>query len=348
VAATVVAALTDMLLRSGSALGLDAAMLLAESDLRAEDLQDPDGRIPLEVHARLWEAIAAHGPDDVGLRIGERFRPPALGAVGHALELAPTLGEVARTFERFRRLIFADGDAEIRVVNGKARFALTLPPPLARLRHPAEAAAAATITLLRTRVHSAVPSRVAFQHPAPPRVERHCTVFGVCPSFGAAANEMVFPASLLNARNTHANPATHRYLVRRAEELAAQIRDDGPIVERVRQALRLEMQQGEPRAEAVATRLAVSTRTLHRRLATEGTSLATLLDDLRRERALLLVADPERGLAEIARELGYGDGSTFGRAFRRWTGMTPGAFRQTRPASHRLPHVARPAGPYRP
>ncbi|HLK38217.1 MAG TPA: AraC family transcriptional regulator [Polyangiaceae bacterium] len=332
-AATIVSALTATLLRCAVSLGLDGAKLLARAGLRAEDLDDPDGRTLLESHARLWEAVAAHGPEDVGLLVGQRFQPLGLGAAGHAIQLAPTLGDAVATFARFRRLVSPEGESELRIEGGEARFVLALPRRLARLRHPAEASAAGTITILRDLAgHHVVPLRLSFQHPAPSSVERHVKLFGVRPSFGAPANEMVVPAALLGARNARANPSAHKYLVRRAEQLAGEIGEESPIVDRVRNALLLVMKQGEPRADAVAKRLGLSTRTLHRRLAVEGSGLAAVLDALRRERAEMLLADPRQNVAEVATALGYRDVSTFGRAFRRWTGRSPSAFRSDRAA----------------
>lgn len=75
----------------------------------------------------------------------------------------------------------------------------------------------------------------------------------------------------------------------------------------------------------------VSTRTLKRRLAVAGTTFSDLLDDLRRERALLLVDDRALTLDQIAYRLGYSDVANFTRAFRRWTGATPAALRKRTP-----------------
>ena len=77
----------------------------------------------------------------------------------------------------------------------------------------------------------------------------------------------------------------------------------------------------------VAKRLGVSDRTLHRRLADEGTSHSELLDEARRERAMILLADRSLSAAEISFLLGYSEPGAFFRAFKRWTGKTPGAYR---------------------
>src|SRR5690606_11850407 len=100
-----------------------------------------------------------------------------------------------------------------------------------------------------------------------------------------------------------------------------------PIVSRARKLMN-STDRGFLAAEAVALQLKVSPRTLKRRLAEQGTSYSELLDTLRQERAALLLEDPELSVQEIADLVGYSDTANFTRAFKRWTGLTPQAFRQ--------------------
>lgn len=82
-----------------------------------------------------------------------------------------------------------------------------------------------------------------------------------------------------------------------------------------------------PTEERVAAALALATRTLRRRLAAEGTSLRALLDEARRERAVLELTRGDLPLVELAGSLGFSDQSAFSRAFTRWTGRSPRAYR---------------------
>lgn len=86
--------------------------------------------------------------------------------------------------------------------------------------------------------------------------------------------------------------------------------------------------RGEPVLAKIAARLALSPRTLQRRLGERGLSLRRLVEDVRRERCASLLADTHITMAEVAFELGFTEPSPFYRAFKRWTGMTPSQFRQ--------------------
>ena len=322
------AALPAALLATSARLGHDPVALAARAELAPEALADPDARIPFATHARLWEAISALG-GDVGLEIGERLGIAALGVVGHALAHAETVGEAWSVVERFRRLVLEDALPRLRVEDGEARLAQPLPVRFARLRHPAECQTAATLTTLRTLAGERFPAlRVAFQHPAPPSLDVHRALFGTARiEHGAGVTELVVPAAILARPLARADPALCDYLVRRARALEVALAEGDGTGDGVRRAITDSLTAGEPTLDALARRLGTSPRTLHRRLAREGTSFAALLDEARHARALALLADPRRTVGAIAFALGYRDATTFARAFRRWTGETPSEWR---------------------
>jgi AraC-like DNA-binding protein len=109
--------------------------------------------------------------------------------------------------------------------------------------------------------------------------------------------------------------------------LAMSSSDEGEIgiVGAVRREIRhgLVVDGGDVRPPTLARRLAMSTRTLQRRLAEYDTSVSKLADEMRREVALELLAERETRVAEIGRRIGFGDPKTVFRAFRRWTGTSP-------------------------
>ena len=87
-----------------------------------------------------------------------------------------------------------------------------------------------------------------------------------------------------------------------------------------------------PPLDGVAAAMGVSVRTLQRRLAEHGLEFSAIIDGVRREKAMALLADASRDLTGIALDLGYSDATSFSRAFRRWTGVAPGRFRRHLPA----------------
>ena len=143
--------------------------------------------------------------------------------------------------------------------------------------------------------------------------------------FDRPANRLVFPAAALATPLRTADPVALQLARAQCErELAAMV--DAGLAGRVRAALLAEP-SGFPSVTAVARRLHLSTRTLKRKLADQGTTYSELLDGARRERALLLLDNRELSLAEVAARVGYTEVPNFTRAFRKWTRTTPAAYR---------------------
>ncbi len=103
---------------------------------------------------------------------------------------------------------------------------------------------------------------------------------------------------------------------------------EGDVVEVTREAIARRIAKGHPHIQKVAATLGMNVRTLQRRLAEAGTTHNQLIDEVRFEAATRLLADHDLTLAEIASALGYSDPAHFTRAFSRWTGRTPGAYRR--------------------
>jgi AraC-like DNA-binding protein len=152
-----------------------------------------------------------------------------------------------------------------------------------------------------------------------------------CPvTLGAGRNGLAFARADLQQPLASADPALLTVL----DGYAAQAADARPahtgLLPQVREVLRELLPMGGGAMERVASRLRMSGRTLQRRMAAEGTTFLQLLDQLRREQAVQAVAEDKRTLGEIAFMLGYADMRAFTRAYRRWTGVTPGAARARR------------------
>ena len=97
---------------------------------------------------------------------------------------------------------------------------------------------------------------------------------------------------------------------------------------RVRQVLSVLLAGGPLNIDRVAYSVRMTTRTLQRRLSDAGLTYAHVLQSVRFEVAKQLLKDPHRKIGDIARTLGYSDNAHFTRAFQRWTGLSPRAFRR--------------------
>ena len=295
---------------------------------RGWDVSDPahgHARVPWSDIVALW-AEAARTTGDPALGLHAALNPPfrAEGPLGYLIMSSATLGEGLSLMARYQALHFDGRGVSLEERGDDVALVLTLPERPPPLPHQAEYVCA---MLKRTCAWVAGPafrlSRVDFGHAAPASPAEHGHAFGCPVEFRRAENALVLDRRMLALPSLYANPevlATVRAVAER--RLSAQQRR--PWAERVRIAL-----EGDLRAsiEGIARRLGVSGRSVQRKLAAEGARFDQLLDEARRQEALERVRRGGEALGDLAATLGFADVRSFGRAFRRWTGVTPSAYR---------------------
>lgn len=332
---SLLAAVTAGVVDAAVSLGWDRDALVAEAGLDPVLLADPDARVPLQHEVRLWEVLSRR---PMGLALGERLGLAAMGVVGYAMRAEATVAEALDWMQRYRAVLHPDLVPRLERRSGpegeRVVFAKVVPPPFARLVEPVHAQAAATVATMRTLTGRAELRPRFVRYPMarpgdPAPVERW---FASPVAWGTPEFEIAFDASLLALPLTRSDPHLLSYLARRADDLLARLPDEESVTARVRREAGTLLARGDARLSAVARRLAMSERTLHRRLASEGTTFAALLDEVRRERALLLLDDRRLSGSEVAFLLGFAEPAAFFRAFRRWTGDTPQRWRERRAA----------------
>ena len=312
--------------------GVDRSAFLAELGVAGVALEEPEGRVPLEVLSRAWLLAAERTGDDAfGLHFGARVSFGTFDVVDYAARSSTTAGDAARRLAKYLRIL---NDAERITLRQDAREGRVLhwieAPWSPGLRHAAEAALAAYLSRVRalTGVHL-VPHAVRFAHRAPARVDEHRRFFGVSVEFGAEHDELVFARTDADLPIVDAERALSRIVDCQADAMLTKLPDEG-LKSAVARCVSEAMRRGEPKLADVAARLCTSPRSLQRRLATEGTTFQALLEDVRREAALGYLADARVELGEVAALLGFSEAAAFHRAFRRWTGETPQHYRRRR------------------
>jgi AraC-like DNA-binding protein len=198
-------------------------------------------------------------------------------------------------------------------------------------RHANEYALASLLSHARKRCGTAFhPERVWFVHERPRDVGPLQNFFGTRRiEFERADNGLVFERALLDEPVLGCDPRMLETIDRLAREALVDAPPVSDFVGRVEAHLRDRMSNGFPRAEKIARELHMSSRTLQRRLEEAGTSFKDLLVRVRSELARRHMSEGKLSIAEVTCRLGFSDVSTFGRAFKRWTGKSPKAYRRS-------------------
>ncbi len=190
--------------------------------------------------------------------------------------------------------------------------------------------ALAAATALSREVGGAdfAPRAVSFMHEAPADLAVAKEFFRCPVRFSADRNGIEINTQELRTPNTLGDLKISEFFDRHLEVELAGREQEASIDYQVIRLIRPALSEGPPRLEDIARRLAMSARTLQRRLAGENLAFVDLVDRARQDLATHLLREKQYELAEIAFLCGYADQSTFSRAFRRWKGQTPAEFRR--------------------
>ncbi len=317
--------------------GAMAEPLVAEAGLGLLP-SDPMARVPLDGVVRLWRAaVAQTGDRSFGLHMGEQVEPGSFNVVAYTLLSSHSLREAIGHMQRFQRLI-SDG-ARLQLVEQNGFAWLVYHPVEATLPfspQQVEAVLACAVRLGKWVAGEAFsPQRICLTHQPIGSITEYRRVLDGEPEFGAAFNALGLPSDLIDRPLPARNPELcqlHESLARRH---LASLEQSISWQQRVATVLQHMLAQGVTHKEAIASVLGLSARALQNRLAEEGCSYVRILDQVRHRLALDYMADPLLTLGQIAVLLNFSDASAFYRAFRRWTGMVPGEYRQHLQAQQR-------------
>lgn len=283
-----------------------------------------DSRLPLADWIALLHAIAGidHRPA-LGLAIARHIAPRHAGVLGYIALSCDNLGEALVRFQRYDRLVYDGNPAAIHVHGEQVSISWGtehgLPGQLAD-----ETAIAAFLTLVRRLVQAPInPSHVNFVNSAPCERAAYDTFFACPVSFGGRLSVVSFPQHYLNLPIVQGDAGLRVLLEAQADSLLAALPSNDRFEKNLKAALLRSLHEGQATLEAVATRLALSPRTLQRRLREHDLSFQQLLDRSRAELARTYLQQGNLSLADIALLLGYSEQSAFNRAYKRWTGHSP-------------------------
>ena len=310
-------------------VGLDPAAMLRAHGLRPAPHEQPEQRIPAGAVVALLEDTAARsGREDIGLQMAERRTIATLGPLSLALREEPDVRGVLELLIRYEHLyndatrISLSESGETAVVRVDLQVAGD-----DAARQATELAIGALLGILREFLGPDwQPARIELPHPAPADGEAHRRVIGEPVAFDSDRAAVVIPRRELDIRLAARDPQLRTFAQQYLSSLGAP-RDAG-LADQVRELVEVLLPSGRCSAEEVAARLAITRRTLDRRLAAEDTTLSALVTEVRRSTVERLIAE-DCPLTEASLVLGFAAPSGLSRWFRRQYGCSPSAWAKT-------------------
>jgi len=324
--------------------GRDPAPLLEQYGFDTARLAQPNATLSIARYMRLGHAaIQLTGEPALGLAMGRAAHLAQAGLAGVTAAQAPNVREAARVLIRFEPLYgnnYRGQSSFEEDPRGAWLNFYSISPYNDFNRFVVDSLLSGWLHQLSTVAGQPIQAQqLQIEFEAPAYAAAYEGLSEIPAQFAAGANRLRLGQPVLSLRNPQHCPGTwHQLLVLCEEALARQTRTRtlteqvagllGPLLEGRR----------EPDLEHVAARLKMPAWTLRRKLAEEHTGFREILNQTRRDLALAYIRDTELSLGEITWLLGFTSAEAFQRAFKRWAGQPPGAYRRSCRQARALGH----------
>jgi len=292
---------------------------------------DPARMVPSPDYYRFFADLEARDPDGLHLplRIGASMRIDEYGAFGLAWKSAPDLRASFTRAERYARVLSSVEVYTVEPVEGGAYYTLLKAGDGSRGMQLSNEASISAVREISDQVSTQTftPDAVFFKHAPRGPVAAYEAHFGCPVHFEAERDALLVSEAMMATPNKLGDETIVRFFDRHLEQALPRLADDSALDKQVRLAVARSLSDGIPTVSDIAAELAVSARTLQRRLSDQGHTFQGLVDAARRELAQQLLRDTDYSLAEIAFLTGFSEQSGFTRAFKRWSGQTPRSYR---------------------
>jgi AraC-like DNA-binding protein len=309
--------------------GVSRERFFAAAPIDPGTLDRPNVLLDLgELDALLELAVALTGDEALGLRMGEMADATHYNLAAHLVVHATTLRGGVGSLLRFQQLLVDRPFLELVEEGRKATLLYDAAPgSLNARRFRTELTVTGLYRLLRYFDRRTRPRVVAFAYGPPPYRAEYSRAFEGTERFSQTFTGVVFDRNLLGSTQIHGDADLHAALVARAEKRVSRMVDSAGYAERVRRYVLDGAPPDRHDMEAVARSLGLSARSLRRRLREEGVAFRDVVGAALGVMAKRLISDERRPIEAAAYEMGFAHPSAFHRAFKRWTGATPGASR---------------------
>jgi AraC-like DNA-binding protein len=301
--------------------------LLEGFDVSEAGLAQPGATLPLRTAVALFDrARTLTQEPGLGFYLGLSKRPSGYGYAGFACMSAESFGQAVDLAIRFAPVLTTAISLRLERHGGLASLVVDEHTDAGSVRDMLLTSALVGLRQVSTDITAGrLKASIDLLIPRPAYYERFASLVPMV-RFGQSANRLVFDASALALPLTMSDPAAVCLAGEQCERVLEDRGPEGTLLSCVRRAL--VGREGFRSLRHVATDLHMSSRTLTRRLADQRTSFSDLVDHERHKKALRLLSTSRLSLDDVSVQLGYSAISNFARAFHRWTGQTPAAYRR--------------------
>lgn len=328
----------DILCQLAEDAGVPRQVMLSASGIRPSMLGHPDNLVTVDQFTSLCrEALLRCGNDTLGLEYGKRLKFTTHGSLSQAAISCDDLEQALSVLIKYFRIRFAYMELSFFIEGDDAVLQLELAhgiEDLYRFNIEVVMASLMDVNLLLFGRQLIGKGRCLLNFEKPKNGAVYDALFGGRVEFGRGVNQLRFHKQFLSLPMSLSNPVTRRVAEEQCAKEMRSIEAATSVAVRVSRLLESVREGRLPGLDCIAGQMGLSPRTLRRQLTAEGTRFQQLQDEIRHQRALELLGQSDLSIDQIADALGYSDPSNFGRAFRKWEGVAPSAWRAQAENNH--------------
>jgi len=328
---TIAICFVEEALQAVRARGLDPDVLLLQVGISPGLLEAQQARVSTAQYGALWRAIAQALDDEFFGLDSRRMKLGSFGMLCRAVVHCSTLEKALGRALRFYGLLLDDFGATLSQQGHFAKLALDDRSGHTTLRAFAhEAMLIMLYGLMCWLIGRRIPIRLMeLAFPEPAHSSEYKVRYSSTLHFDQPNTAIVFDAEYLDQAVIQDEQSVKEFLRIIPENILVKYKNTNSVTAKIRRRLRQSPLHELPDFEVLALELHTASATLRRRLHEEGESYQSIKDQLRRDVAITYLSDSEKSVTDIALELGFAEPSAFHRAFKKWTGASPGEYRRT-------------------
>lgn len=332
-AITYAAPAVSMTLKIIESYDIDPSPLLENLGIDDKLIEDPNARFPYEKIDQLWyDAVEITQDPNFGLRAIRFWHPSTLGALGYAWLTSSSLRTALERLTRYMSILTEGARLDLDIIHlkdGEEELSAHLSYRSISKQQPTRTDSFMAMLLAMCRANCGEdfhPSSIDLTHDVPDDPSEFYALFECPVNFSAEANRFNLSNDVAEMRLISANPQLALINDKIMLETLARLEKDN-IVARVKTEILNQLPSGQVTDASVAEAISMGQRSLQRKLQNEKTSFRSIFNDIRKELAQKYVKNSNMNLIDVAFNLGFSEYSSFSRAFKKWTGVTPSTYR---------------------
>jgi AraC-like DNA-binding protein len=313
-----------------SALGVDTTPLLLQAGISPLVLDAPHARVTPQGFSALWLGVAAALDDELFGQDSRRMKVGSFAMLTYTVIGCDSLHSALTRMVRFFNLLLDDFKCGLEVDADTARLTISQNTH----GHPPAIFGFETLLMMQHGLACWLVGRripvlqASFSYPEPSRSAEYHRMYSNNLLFNQEVTSLTFDRQYLNLPVVQNRDHAKAFLRGAPGNIVLKYKNSSGIAAQIRRRLRTAARTEWPDFDTLAHSMHMAPSTLRRRLEDEGQTFQLIKDQLRRDIAINLLSHSSKSVADIASELGFAESSAFHRAFKKWTGVNPGEYRQ--------------------